>query len=245
MNALFKTVREAWKLAVKRPNLSLADTDYDRYWQDKRPGGMGKISRFQRNRAQIILQYLKDGDTVLDIGSGDGAILRHLAQHRRLKITATDFSEYALRALAGQGMETLRLDAREPIDRQALPASDHVTILEVLEHMQNPEGFLMHMVRHSRRSVIFSVPNTGYFPYRLRLALGSFPVQWRLHPGEHLRFWTLRDLRWWVRQLGLADRASIRCYEGIPMLNRLWPAMFAMGMVCIVTTQSDDISCPP
>jgi len=104
-------------------------------------------------------------------------------------------------------------------------------ILEVLEHMPNPEKFLKLIIKKAKRGVFFSFPNTGYISYRLRLLFGAFPMQWRIHPGEHLRFWTYRDLKWWLKELELYDKSEIYVYEGIPVLNRLWKGLFGAGFV--------------
>jgi hypothetical protein len=97
--------------------------------------------------------------------------------------------------------------------------------------MQNPEQFLKIIERKTKKSIFFSIPNTGFIAYRLRLLLGSFPVQWRIHPGEHIRFWTYRDLKWWLKELGYLQRAEIVVYEGIPGFNKIWPSLFGMGLL--------------
>ena len=71
---------------------------------------------------------------------------------------------------------------------------DYVTAFEVLEHVPLPEGMLA-AVRSVGNQVLVSIPSTGYYAQRLRLQFGRFPRQWIHHPGEHLRFWTLQDLR--------------------------------------------------
>ena len=51
-------------------------------------------------------------------------------------------------------------------------------------------------------TVLASVPNTGDIASRLRLLFGRFPKQWIVHPGEHVRYWTLRDFKLMASQLG-------------------------------------------
>jgi len=69
--------------------------------------------------------------------------------------------------------------------------------------------------------------------YRLRLLFGKFPAQWRVHPGEHVRFWTARDLRWWLLAQGI-ENYKIFYYEGIPLLNKIVPSLFAAGFVVYI-----------
>ena len=114
---------------------------------------------------------------------------------------------------------------------EELPEVDHIMILEVLEHMPNPEKFLKMILPKAKKSIFFSFPNSGYIAYRLRLLFGSFPMQWTLHPGEHLRFWTFRDLKWWLNQMSLLHKSKIHIYEGVPILNKVWKGLFGAGLI--------------
>jgi methionine biosynthesis protein MetW len=224
-------LRHARRLIFHYPDLRLDETDYDAYWVSKRKSKMGEISVFQKRRADTVVEDLGEGASVLDIGCGDGAVLLYLQKKKNLKAFAADISEKALRFLESQGVSTIRFDVNRLEDAAQLPEVDHIFLFEVLEHMQNPEGFLKRVEEKARKSIFFSFPNTGYFAYRLRMLLGRTPMQWRTHPGEHLRFWTYQDLKWWLKELGYAGRSSIRIYEGLPILNRLWGGLFGMGFV--------------
>ena len=207
------------------------DSDYDAYWHDKRGRNMGQISAFQKQRADWLLPRIEPGSSVLDIGCGDGAVLLYLQKHLSFQPIAADISDYALNFLRSKGITTIKFDANVIDDIQKLPEIDYLILFEVLEHMPDPEQFLKTIEPKLRKAIFFSFPNTGYFPYRLRLLFGSFVMQWRLHPGEHLRFWTYRDLKWWLKELGYWERSTIHVYEGIPGLNRLWGSLFGMAFV--------------
>ena len=221
------------RLIFHYPKLVLSDDDYDTYWRRRRQKGqsMGTINSFQKHRAGWVLPRIEDGASILDIGSGDGGVLLYLMASKPLKPTATDVSPMAIEFLQSKGIHTLRFDFARPEAVEELPRVDHVILFEVLEHMQNPEKFLRLMESKARKSIFFSVPNTGYIPYRVRMLLGSFVMQWRAHPGEHVRFWTFQDLKWWLRELGYESRTEIHVYEGIPVLNKIWRGLFGMAFV--------------
>lgn len=61
--------------------------------------------------------------------------------------------------------------------------------------------------------------------------MGKFVIQWRMHPGEHLRFWTYKDIKWWLKELGYDDKSEVMIYEGIPGLNKLWGGLFGMAII--------------
>jgi 2-polyprenyl-3-methyl-5-hydroxy-6-metoxy-1,4-benzoquinol methylase len=214
------------------PEIRESSQDYDAYWKEKRANGtMGRPGIFQVHRAGWILPMVEDGDTVAEYGCGDAAILAWIASRRSIQPIGIDISEYALSFAREMGIETRRLNPDSP-DYGVLPEADVYLLLEVLEHMADPEAMLRRILPKARKKVIVSIPNTGFFPYRFRLLLGSFPVQWRIHPGEHLRYWTLGDFRWWLGQLGLEGCSRVEAYKGVPVLNKILPGLFGMGLIC-------------
>ena len=223
---------EAVKLIYSRPACRLNDFSYDKYWLDKRPDTLGKITPFQLARLKLILPRIEAHSCIADIGCGDGGVLFQLREAvPSSSFIAIDNSAVALDCISARGVSTLVLDLSSPDSATQVPAVDYALLFEILEHMSDPERFLLGLMKRVSRRIFISVPNTGYFAHRLRLLFGRFPLQWRLHPGEHLRFWTSSDMAWWLSELGLQECCSIRHYEGIPLLNRLWPSMFAMGML--------------
>lgn len=238
-NRLMRSIINFRHLLLQRDDIREPEVDYDAYWKVKTARNeLGKPNPFQRERAQFVAERIDENDTLLDVGCGDGAVILAVNQQKPVRLIAADVSSYVLDFLRDQQIETTRFDFTT--DRVGdLPNADHVLLLEVLEHMQNPEAFLEEVCQVCRKSIFFSVPNTGFIAWRLRLLFGSFPVQWKVHPGEHLRYWTLRDMRWWLDQLGYGGRYELYGYEGFPFLNRLWPALFAQGLIVQIKVMTD------
>jgi SAM-dependent methyltransferase len=195
---------------------------------------------FQEDRARWIAQRIGiGGGSLLDIGSGTGEMLKLLQEHGRLQIVASDFSPLSKARLRALGFNVVDIDISSPESIKTLDEFDYISICEVLEHTQDPESSLSLLRGKARRAIYFSVPNTGYYPYRVRLLLGRFPVQWRAHPGEHVRYWTLSDMRWWLQQLGVMEDSTIWPYRGWPIFRRIWPGAFAMGLLVEIRTDVD------
>lgn len=204
--------------------------DYDDYWAKRGRGGVAKLSSWQKQRADYILQMIEPGSRVLDLGCGDGALLKYLGDRAKIEGVGVDFSEKVLELARQLGVKTLRVDLSDLANLQTLPEADYILGLELIEHLANSEEFIKKLKSKAKKALIFSFPNTGYYPYRLRLLLGSFLVQWITHPGEHLRFWTVKDVKWWVKALGF-NLDKLIVYEGLPILNRIWPKLFGQGII--------------
>lgn len=208
------------------PALHPLDVSYDTYWLERSISNV--LNSFQKKRADTLLSLVGAGDSILDVGCGDGRILAYLAlQNPSLHLSGVDGSPAALNVARRRGLNVRQADIRDPKSFENTPV-DYVIFFEVLEHMFNAEELLAWAMKNARKEVVFSVPNTGFLFHRLRLLFGRFPLQWRAHPSEHVRFWTARDMHWWLRHLGYSYKMYF--YEGIPLLNRVWPSLFAAGL---------------
>ncbi len=229
MSAL-NTLRHWARDLVRYPTFKPADASYDEYWSERDMDSA--LNAFQRDRVNYIAGLIGEADSVTDIGCGDGRILAELLRRKpRIVAFGIDSSNTALERARRRGISVLQTDIRK-LQNLDLPLSDWVLLLEVIEHMVESEELIAFAQAHVRRGVIFSVPNTGFLTHRLRLLLGRFPLQWRAHPAEHVRFWTLRDMRYWLSSLHYAY--SIEPYQGIPFLNRMWPSLFAAGLMVVI-----------
>lgn len=209
----------------------LKETNYDDYWINKRGNNLGYSNSWQKERANWIIQRIEEDSSVLDIGCGDGGVLLYMKKQKDFSAIGADISDIVLDFLDSQKVTVIKFDINDMDSIPTLPEVDYIMLLEVLEHMPNPEKFLNSILLKAKKGVFISFPNSGYFTYRLRLLFGSFPMQWTLHPGEHLRFWTYKDLKWWLGELGLKEHTDIHVYQGIPVLNKLWKSLFGAGFI--------------
>jgi 2-polyprenyl-3-methyl-5-hydroxy-6-metoxy-1,4-benzoquinol methylase len=229
-------IKEWLKLMFSYPTLRMENVDYDSYWKDKRGKGIGDLSDWQRERAEVVLSRLKRKPpaSICDIACGDGSILHYISGRVKTdKLIGTDISEFALAKAREFGIETVNLDIALKSELPKIPKADYLLLLEILEHVPHSEELLAAAYDKAGKGVFFSFPNTGFFAHRLRLFFGRFPMQWRLSPGEHVRYWTKRDLIWWLKSLGYKD-FSIHYYKGVPVLNKLIPSWFAAAFVVFI-----------
>ncbi len=216
-----------------------SEDTYNEYWKKKRKSTVGALTQWQKERADIILRTLfsrKEGGevTFADIGCGNGAIGAYLQSHiSRSAVVGYDSSKTALEEARGNGVEAVLCDVARAEEYTRFREMDYYLLLEVLEHLPKAEKLFAVSRQKARRGVFFSVPNSGYISYRLRLLFGKFPAQWLITHDEHVRFWTVADMRWWLLAQGISD-FEIFCYRGVPILNKIWPSLFSAGLVVFV-----------
>lgn len=230
-------VAKEWlKLMYVYPEATIVSGDhfnYDEYWKKKRGEKyMGSLGEWQRKRAILASKIISfsNSESVNDIGSGAGEVLLYIKDNAKLKkATCYDSSEYALLIAKTLGLETNIFDVNKREDYENINQADFTMLFEILEHVPGAEELLKFAYDKSNSGVLFSFPNTAFLIHRFRLFFfGKFPLQWKKHPAEHLRFWTHTDLKWWLKAQGY-DNYKIYPYVGVPFLKNIWPNMFAAG----------------
>jgi methionine biosynthesis protein MetW len=237
----YRTLR---RLFIYPETARVGAVDYDVYWEKKAQSGMGILSPWRLRRAQVFARVIPPGSSVLDVGVGDGALLKFLVEQRGVRAYGLDLSPKAVEFCHSIGLHEVRLgDANRPIHQVVAETFgadarfDYAICSEIIEHLPDPETLLLDLRRVVQAGIIVSIPNTGYHQHRLRLLLGRFPLQWVVTPGEHLRYWTRTDFRWWAARLGFRIDEEVP-YEGTPGLKTLWPGLFAAAMVYVLTNAS-------
>ena len=220
--------RDIWRM----PRIALLDMDYESYWKTR---GASAI----QPRFRVIAGVVEEGASVLEIGCGDGLCMEFLEQTRKVRSRGFDVSEVSVKLARQRGLKAEVADVMS--DEFRIESTyDYVLACELLEHLSTPERLVSSVRGAYSRALIVSVPNIAYFMHRLRLLFGRFPLQWSLHPGEHLRYWSIPDFRWWTQELGLRITRVLPA-NGLRLFNihRLWPNLFANDVVYVLTVDDE------
>ncbi len=130
-----------------------------------------KLHKFKRTmelaRVQRVFGILKglQPETLLDVGSGRGAFLWPLlSEFPNLNVTSVDLRADRvadIEAVRIGGIDRLRGTVMDACNMSGFSDSqfDIVTLLEVLEHMPDPQKAISEAIRVSQRGVVLSVPS--------------------------------------------------------------------------------------
>ncbi len=160
----------------------------------------------------FALEAVPSNANVLDLGAGPGPLAQRLVE-KGCKLTLVDRNP-TQRAPAGVQVLVRDLNA-DQLDLQ-LADTDVILLLDVVEHLHDPERFLATLRRHfdyRTRTVVLTTPNVAFFIQRLMLLFGQFNYgKAGILDRTHTRLFTFRSFEQLLRDAGL----RIRRVRGIP-----------------------------
>ncbi len=158
----------------------------------------------QRPDLELIARLIPRGSRVLDLGCGDGWLLRRL-QRDGCTGTGVEISAEPFHAALSQGVDVLDLDINTDLGEFREQSFDVVVLSGTLQNVQRPRQVLREMERIAGRAVV-SMPNFASWRNRLQLLRGRMPVsralpfQWYNTPNLH--YTSLADLEPLFADLG-------------------------------------------
>jgi methionine biosynthesis protein MetW len=176
----------------------------------------------------VVAEMVAPGARVLDVGCGDGELLRLLAETRGVDGRGIEISREGVNYCVAKGLAVIQGDADIDLADYPDDAFDYVILSQTLQATRRPHWVLEQMLRIGRYAVV-SFPNFGHWRIRLQLLTrGRMPVtenlsqSWYETPNIH--FCTIRDFVELVRQLNTKmERAVALNGRGRPVrLHAPW-----------------------
>lgn len=170
----------------------------------------------------IIAGMVRPGSWVLDLGCGDGALLKFLKGARGVKGYGVEIDDTNVRAALEAGINVLQSNLERGLRSFGDATFDVVLLSQTLQAMHNIEG-LMHEITRVGKEAIVSFPNFRYAPNFKQLEAGRMPVsdvlpyQWHDTPNVHLC--TLLDFEDLCEQVGLSVAERIALANGKPVTD--------------------------
>ncbi|MBL8112736.1 MAG: glycosyltransferase [Acidobacteria bacterium] len=143
---------------------------------------------------QWALDAVPPGSSVLDVGAGPVGLTERFLE-KGCSVTVVDRCPVPS---IPPSVQMIVQDLDDPLLFPLAPYS-HVLLLDVVEHLRDPESFLerfRELATHEAKTVIISVPNVAFFPLRLLLLFGQFNYgKAGILDRTHSRLFTFRGLR--------------------------------------------------
>jgi methionine biosynthesis protein MetW len=157
----------------------------------------------ERPDFEAIAAWIPKGASVLDLGCGDGSLLRYLKETRAIRGYGVEISDIDIVSCIANGVNVIQNDLDAGLSDFEDGAFDFVILSQTLQATRHTEALIQEMLRVGREGVV-SFPNFGYWKSRLNVLMGNMPVsselpyQWYDTPNVHLC--TLNDFESFCRK---------------------------------------------
>lgn len=161
-----------------------------------------------RSDFSIIAGWVNQGDRVLDLGCGDGALLASLALAKRVRGYGIDIADDNVLECVKRGVNVIQSDLESGLAGFGDHSFDTVILSQTLQQIHRVETIINEMLRVGRE-VIVTFPNFAYWRHRVQLGVrGTMPVS-RTLPYEwyntpNVRMFTVREFDRFCRDRGIA-----------------------------------------
>ncbi|MHB0926305.1 MAG: methionine biosynthesis protein MetW [Gallionellaceae bacterium] len=162
------------------------------------------IARLAAERPDFaaIAAWIPKGASVLDLGCGDGSLLRYLNETRAVRGYGVEINDLDIVSCIANGVNVIQNDLESGLSDFEDGSFDFVILSQTLQATRHTEALIREMLRVGREGIV-SFPNFGYWKNRLNVLRGNMPVsselpyQWFDTPNVHLC--TLRDFETFCR----------------------------------------------
>jgi methionine biosynthesis protein MetW len=137
-----------------------------------------KASKALSERADLLLiaELIKPGELVLDLGCGDGMLLKYLIDTQGVRGRGIELDEVSVLACVRRGISVRQGNLHEGLGDYPDGSFDTVILSQTIPYINDPAYIAKEMLRVGNRAII-SFPNWGHWLYRLQLLfLGQMPV---------------------------------------------------------------------
>ncbi|MFM9981296.1 MAG: methionine biosynthesis protein MetW [Burkholderiales bacterium] len=177
-----------------------------------------------------IAQWVKPDARLLDLGCGDGMLLRYLWKERSAHGYGVEIDDSKVGACVKNDVNVLQMNLESGLETFRDQSFDYVILSQTLQAVRHTEDIVREMVRVGREAIV-SFPNFGHWSGRLQVVNGRMPVseslphQWYNTPNLHLC--TIADFEDLAGKLGvkILERVVLHKGEAVSFLPNLFGSL--------------------
>jgi len=182
-----------------------ADILYQRRFDVDRSNAHYDLKLGYASSHTFAIESIPSGSKVADIGGGQALLAAQLAE-KGCHVRVVD--QFPVES-TNPNIESSVVDLEDSRLRIDTTDRDHILLLDIIEHLGDPEGFLERLrsgFGHEPKRLVLSTPNIAFIVQRLQLLAGQFNYgKAGILDITHKRLFTIRGIRRMLQDNGYRD----------------------------------------
>tara|TARA_B100001564_G_scaffold296248_1_gene261660 strand:+ start:1674 stop:2267 length:594 start_codon:yes stop_codon:yes gene_type:complete len=180
----------------------------------------------------LINSWIKPNSKVLDLGCGDGELLKLLKIDKNINGYGIDYDVKNIKKSLQNNINVLHMDLDDGLGAFESNSFDYIVLAQSLQVIKNPKLLIDDMLRVGGE-IIVSFPNMGHWLARLQLFLqGTMPITknlpYRWHDTPNIHLCTIKDFMNFCKKNNyeISEKYIADDKQKINLLTRLMPNLF-------------------
>ena len=141
---------------------------------------------------KIISELIENNTRVLDVGCGDGTLIKYLKDYKNIDTRGLEISKSNVQKCVAKGLTVIEGEAEKDIKQFPNSSFDYVILSQTLQAFLDPENVISELLRVGKKAIV-TIPNFGYWKVRIHLLFrGTMPItkdlpnEWYNTPNLHM-----------------------------------------------------------
>lgn len=174
----------------------------------------------------VIIDLIKPGTRVLDLGCGTGTLLARLRDEKDVEGCGVELDEEKVIRCIERGIRVMRLDLDQGLEGFPDKSYEYIVLSRTLQQLMKADHVVAEMLRVGSKSII-AFPNFGHWKIGFRyLVTGAMPVTeayphpWHNTPDIHPL--TVKDFHALIESIGGKIEREIHIIGQRPKEGAMW-----------------------
>ena len=167
----------------------------------------------------IIAKLISKDSKVLDVGCGDGELMKYIYENITNDIRGLELSKDNVQKCIEKGLTVIEGDAEKDLKQFPESSFDYVILSQTLQALLDPENVINELLRIGKKAIV-TIPNFGYWKVRIHLLFqGTMPItenlpnEWYDTPNLHMC--TIKDFVNYCKKKNIKINSSNLSFQNL------------------------------
>jgi len=141
---------------------------------------------------KVISELIDNKSKVLDVGCGDGDLMKYLFENKTKDIRGLEISKKSVQNCLSKGLPVIEGNAENDLMQFPNHSFEYLILSQTLQAFLNPEQVIKELLRVGKKAIV-TIPNFGHWKVRLKLLINgtmplteNLPYEWHNTPNLHM-----------------------------------------------------------